>query len=161
MSKSAAVVLVVALVSGTAFANDTVPENQPESEERSPVWLGAFIASSTVFVGSLSLYLYGGHRVDEEASLVQATDIDNPQDALSNEDCNNENIVDRGGHFRSACTWSNRTRIAGPVILASGLFAIVTGYLAFRAQPKKEKRSVAFVPTVTTQSAGAMLDVHW
>lgn len=155
-----AAVVVLALASGSALANGTIPDAPPpETEERSPVWLGMFLTSSVMIVGGISLYSFGAHRVDEEAELVRLEDAGGG--LITQDDCGRQDLLAADGHFDSACTWSRRTRYAALTTLAAIPVAIVSGYFAFRAMPEKEKRTIALVPTVTTQSAGAMLDVRW
>ncbi|MGE0400768.1 MAG: hypothetical protein AB7T06_28920 [Kofleriaceae bacterium] len=156
MRKTAAVVVALALVSGTALADgDGGPV---ETEERSPVWLGTFVASSVMVIGGISIYAYGAHRVDDEAEQIRLGGV---ATTISDSDCDTQSLRDMDGHFDAACRWNKRTRYAALTTLVMVPVAIVSGYLAFREMPKKEKRGVAFVPTVTTESAGAMLDVRW
>ncbi len=160
--KPLAMVLVLALGTGTALANDgsRAPETN-DTEERSPVWFGTFVTSTVVSVAAISVYAYSYKAVDDEVALIRAEDLGHPSSSITEQDCGDPNIVDTGGHFRKACTWSNRSRSAALVTMIAVPLAVVTGYFAFRSLPKKEKRSIAVIPTVTTQSAGAIVDIRW
>lgn len=153
MRKLAAGMLMVALVCGTAFADDDV-------EERSPVWLPMFVSSTTIALLGVSVYLYAGHEIDEAQPGIR-TELSMTSGSISDSDCPNEAYRSQSKSFDSACTWVSRSKLAIPTVFVMAPIAIISGYLAFREQPKKEKRSVALIPTMTTQSAGAMLDVRW
>lgn len=156
--------LVLALASGTATANSSIPDDnaaEQVEEERSPIWFGAFVTSSALIVGGLSLYAYSTTAMNDELDLVRVSDFSNPTSTITDDDCGNPNIVDNGGHFRAACKWRDRGSVAFWVTAANIPIALFTGYFAFRSLPKKEKRSVAVIPHVTTESVGAFVDVHW
>jgi hypothetical protein len=157
MRKSTAALLMVVLAYGTAFADDVGPE---EVEERSAAWLPIFVSATTIAVAAVSVNVYARHAIDDAIPGIRE-ELGTTGGSISDEDCNNQGYRDQSKSLDSACTWTTRSLIAVPTFLVMAPLAIVSGYLAFRSLPKKEKRSVALIPTVTTQSAGAMLDIRW
>jgi hypothetical protein len=161
MGKATAVVMVLALAS-TASA-DEVPTTTPDEEtvvDDRTVPTAMFISFSAIAVASLGVYFYAGHAIGEAEPRI-ADELQATGATITEDDCGNETYRTQSRSFDSACSWTRRSAIAMPVALITIPAAIISGYFAFRSQPKKEKRSVALIPTVTTQTAGAMLDVRW
>ncbi|MFN0252237.1 MAG: hypothetical protein ACKV2T_35500 [Kofleriaceae bacterium] len=166
MRKATAVVVVLALASATTVVADDssgpdrkAPETS-QTEERSPVWFAAFATSTFAFVGGVTLWGYSTTSMHDEVELIRATNPTSNAD-ITEQDCGNQAIEDVGGHLAKACTWRSRARVAMWTTAAAIPLAVITGYFAFRSLPKKEKRSVALIPTVTTDGASAMLDIRW
>lgn len=65
------------------------------------------------------------------------------------------------GVFTSVCHDRDRAVLFRNIALLTLPVVAVSGYFAFFHERTVEKRTVAIVPTVTTQTAGAMLDVRW
>lgn len=163
MTKHGAVMVVLAALWFRPAAAESPPGDsaEPRVEERSPVWLGAFITSTAIAAVGLSVYVYSAKAIDDEVTQIRVEDVTGTSGTITDQDCGNPNIRDAAGHFEAACAWSSRSRVAFFTTAVAVPFAVFTGYLAFRSLPKAEKRRVAVVPTVTTQSAGALLDIRW
>lgn len=160
--KKVVVMVTMLALAAPALADDKThgPDAAPaEPEERSPVWFGAFVTSLAVGVGGIGLYVYGSKRVDDEAAQIE---VSAPRPGpITERDCGQPGIIDHNGHFESACAWVDRSRFALLTTAIALPFALMTGYLAFRKLPTRERSRVTLVPTVSTEGAGAMLDLRW
>jgi hypothetical protein len=162
MGKATAVVMMLALAS-TASADEVAPTTTADEEtvvDDRTVPTAMFISFSAIAVASLGVYFYAGHAISEAEPRI-ADELQATGATITEDDCGNDSYRAMSRSFDSACSWTRRSAIAMPVALITIPAAIISGYFAFRSQPKKEKRSVALIPTVTTQTAGAMLDVRW
>jgi hypothetical protein len=161
--KLVAAVMVMALGSTTALANDR--EDEPETntvvitEKGSPFWAGVAVSSAVVNLGLISAGFYYHAKMDNDLPGIR---VSKPEaGAITPDDCGRTDIDDKNGVFASVCTSRKRAigfKLAG--LLTLPLVAVTT-YLGFFRVTKREVRTVALVPTVTTETAGLTLDVRW
>jgi hypothetical protein len=158
--KSAAALMVLALAS-TARADSDEPESKTIviTEKGSPFWAGVAVTTGVVSLGLLATgtYYNASWRGDVDSVRVQKPD-DGP---VTEADCGRTDIVDMGGTFGELCKRRDRAR----TLLVAGLLTVpvvaISAYFGFFRVSKRELRTIALVPTVTTETAGLTLDVRW
>ncbi|MFN0252236.1 MAG: hypothetical protein ACKV2T_35495 [Kofleriaceae bacterium] len=112
----------------------------------------------------MTLGLFGAgmyYQVSWEGQVdsIRATKLE--PGPITGDDCGRPDIFDMNGVFSSVCRDRDRARS----LLLAGLIGVpvvaVSAYFGFVRVTKREVRSVAIVPTVTTETAGLTLDVRW
>lgn len=124
------------------------------------VWKPIFVGSLAATIGTAAFSIYGLHRMRSEADLVDGiggTGIS----TVTDEDCGRSGVLleDRGGHFASACAWSTRGRVAAWATIGLSAVTAATAYMAF-FHNRGESR-VVVAPTVSTDGAGASMQLTW
>jgi hypothetical protein len=164
--RTLAALMVLALGTSSAFANDRgeIPD-EPETktvvitEKGSPFFRGVFASSLIASTALMSAAIY--------YNLSWRADIDNvrvakPEDgSITQDDCGRSDIEDKNGIFTSMCAKRDRSRILGIAGLAMAPVVAATFYFGFVRISKREVKTIAIIPTVTPQVAGATLDIRW
>ncbi len=158
--KALAVFLVLVLGSSTVHANDREDaEATVETQRGSTIWKAAFASSTVIFLGLTTASIYTTAAWRSDLSDVRAEKAS--PGPITEDDCGDPSVVDKNGVFADVCRNHGRSRRFMLAAVMSIPFVAVTGYFAFVHVTKREKRTIALVPTVTTQSAGATLDIRW
>jgi hypothetical protein len=164
--KTLAAFLAVALASSSALANDgTDIPDEPEpqtvvvTERGSPLWRAAFVTSSVAFIGLAGAHFYYWSSWHGDVDNIRASK--SGSGVITQDDCAHpERVDDKNGVFTSLCRKRDRSLLFGTAAMLTVPLAVVTGYFAFFHVTRREK-TIAIVPTVTPQVAGATLDIRW
>jgi hypothetical protein len=161
--KTTSVLLILALGATTAAADGRADEPEAETivvtEKGSPFWAGVAVTSGVMTLGLLSAGVY---YQGSWSSAVDSVQAEKPEPGpITQDDCGRRDISDKNGVFADLCRDRDRARS----LLLAGLIAvpvvIVSTYFGFVRETKREVRTVAIIPTVTTETAGLTLDVRW
>lgn len=118
-----------------------------------------FVASTATFVGFTAAMFYTSMKFHADVPNIQAN---KPEPGpITEDDCGRLDVSDKNGVFTSVCHDRDRSVLFRNIALLALPVVAVSGYFAFFHKRTIEKRSIAIVPTVTTQTAGAMLDVRF
>jgi hypothetical protein len=159
------VALVVIALGATTVHADRRASDKPETEtivvteKGSPFWAGVAVTSGVVTLGLFGAGMYYQASWKGQVDSIQA---EKPEPgAITGDDCGRADIDDKNGVFASVC----RDRDRAKSLLLAGLIAVpvvvVSTYVGFIRETKREVRTVAIIPTVTTETAGLTLDVRW
>ena len=151
--RTPSVVVIVGLLAGTVHADSKV-EPAPDP------WKQVFAASAVATAGLLGFSMYARVRMDDEASQATAM-LPGTLDNLTEDDCHRADVIDPGGHFRSACRWESRGSTAMYFGLGFAAITAVTAYLAFVDKPVKRESKIAVTPSVSPDGAGALVEMRW
>ena len=135
----------------------------PAPVEKRSVWKPIFFASVAASVAALGYSVYGYSRMLDEAQAVRLDYRPGPGSNLTHEDCGRADLNALDPHFTNACTW--RTRSTGAALVSGGLgiLAVAASYMAFvhRGDEQRTSTKISVTPTITTDSAGASLQLGW
>lgn len=125
------------------------------------VWKPIFVGSLAATVGTAAFSIYGYNKMKSEASQVREISGGGGGWFVTNEDCGRPGVVeaDGGNHFASACAWSTRSGVAAWATIGLSAVTAATAYMAF--VHKRGESRVVVAPTVSTEGAGASMQMTW
>lgn len=124
------------------------------------MWKPVFYGSLAATVGTAAFSIYSFNKMKSEAAQIREISGGGGWN-VTNEDCGRPDVVeaDGGDHFASACAWSTRSGIAAWATIGLSAVTAATAYMAF-FHNRGESR-VVVTPTVSTEGAGASMQLTW